>query len=296
MTAITRKAAAAHAAPRRAGWQTSGERPSTETGAIEEAVPSGVQSIGRAFAILEEVARNREGIGLSELCRRVGLHSSTTFHLIKTMVSLGYVRQLKDSKRYRLGRPIFLLAAQSLDEIEMVNVAMPFLEEIAEASDESAIFGVRLNSSLAVLARAQGHGPFQATDQVGTLRPLHATAAGKQLLAALSTEQLALYLERTSLEAFTSRTLTTTEALRREIQEIRRSGIATEDGEFRPEVHSIAVGIHDFTARQVGVLSLSGPSWRMTAERMQGRVDLLRKAAERLSLQFGYDVGLHSGC
>jgi hypothetical protein len=58
----------------------------------------GVQSIGRAFAILEEVARNREGIGLAELSKRVGLHNSTTFHLVKTMVSLGYIRQLKDKR------------------------------------------------------------------------------------------------------------------------------------------------------------------------------------------------------
>jgi len=58
----------------------------------EDRARGGVQSIGRAFAILEEVARNREGISLAELAKRVGLHNSTTFHLVKTMASLGYVR------------------------------------------------------------------------------------------------------------------------------------------------------------------------------------------------------------
>ena len=79
-----------------------------------------MQSIGRAFAIIEEIARNRDGIGLADLSKRVGLHNSTTFHLVKTMVSLGYVRQMKDSKRYRIGRPLFALAASALDEIEMM--------------------------------------------------------------------------------------------------------------------------------------------------------------------------------
>src|SRR5262245_29865446 len=83
----------------------------------------GVQSLGRAFAILEEVARHREGIGLADLSKRVGLHNSTTFHLAKTMVSLGYIRQARDTKRYRVGRPLFALAASALDEIEMVNLA-----------------------------------------------------------------------------------------------------------------------------------------------------------------------------
>src|SRR5215831_5655183 len=59
----------------------------------------GVQSLGRAFAILEEVARHREGIGLADLTKLVRLHNSTTFHLAKTLVSLGYLRQERDSKR-----------------------------------------------------------------------------------------------------------------------------------------------------------------------------------------------------
>src|SRR5258708_39429514 len=80
----------------------------------EDRQRGGIQSLGRAFAILEEVARHRKGIGLADLSKRVGLHNSTAFHLAKTMVSLGYVRQEKDTKRYRVGRPLFALAASSL--------------------------------------------------------------------------------------------------------------------------------------------------------------------------------------
>ena len=85
----------------------------------EERARGGVQSLGRAFSIIEEVARHREGIGLADLSKLVGLHNSTTFHLAKTLVSLGYLRQERDSKRYRVGRPLFALAASALDEIEI---------------------------------------------------------------------------------------------------------------------------------------------------------------------------------
>src|SRR6185312_4995117 len=107
--------------------------PSTESNIDDEAEErqrSGVQSLGRAFAILEEIARHRDGIGLAELSKLVGLHNSTTFHLAKTMVSLGYIRQERDSKRYRVGRSLFALAASALDEIEMVNLATPILEDL----------------------------------------------------------------------------------------------------------------------------------------------------------------------
>src|ERR1041385_5767389 len=114
--------------------------------ATEERQRSGVQSLSRAFAILEEVARNRDGIGLADLSKRVGLHNSTTFHLVKTMVSLGYVRQLKDSKRYRIGRPLFALAASSLDEMEMVSLATPILEELSHQTNETCHFAVQMGN------------------------------------------------------------------------------------------------------------------------------------------------------
>ncbi|MGA8948394.1 MAG: helix-turn-helix domain-containing protein, partial [Pseudolabrys sp.] len=103
-----------------------------------------VQSLSRAFAILEQVARHREGIGLAELSKMVGLHNSTAFHLTKTLVSLGYIRQEKDSKRYRIGLPLFALAASALDEIEMVNIATPVLEQLSRETGESGHFAVRM--------------------------------------------------------------------------------------------------------------------------------------------------------
>src|SRR6267154_1064677 len=137
----------------------------------EERQRAGIQSLGRAFAILEEVARHREGIGLADLSKRVGLHNSTAFHLVKTMVSLGYIRQEKDTKRYRVGRPLFALAASSLDEIEMVNLATPVLEDLSRETGESAHFAVRMGDAVVVIARTSGPGAFQLTDRVGVCVP-----------------------------------------------------------------------------------------------------------------------------
>ena len=160
----------------------------------------GVQSIGRGFAIMEEIARNRDGIGLAELSKRVGLHNSTTFHLVKTMVSLGYVRQLKDTKRYRIGRPLFALAASALDEVEMMSLAAPVLDDLARATGESAHFSVPMGDAVVVLARTSGPGAFQLTDRVGVVRPAHCTALGKIMLAALPPAQFDGYLQRAELK------------------------------------------------------------------------------------------------
>ncbi|MGH6790915.1 MAG: IclR family transcriptional regulator [Pseudolabrys sp.] len=248
----------------------------------------GVQSIGRAFSIMEEIARNRDGIGLAELSKRVGLHNSTTFHLVKTMVSLGYVRQVKDSKRYRIGRPLFALAASALDELEMMSLATPVLEELSRETGESAHFSVRMGDAVVVLARTAGPGAFQLTDRVGVLRPAHCTALGKIILAAMLPEQLDSFLAHTELKAYTAKSITDVARLRREIAEVRRTGQAFDDGEFDSELRCVALPVRDFSGQVIGAIGMSGPVWRLTNQALQSRARPVRKAADRLSAEFGY--------
>ena len=248
----------------------------------------GVQSIARAFAIAEEIARNREGIGLAELSKRVGLHNSTTFHLVKTMVSLGYVSQLADSRKYRIGRRMFTLAAGALDEIELVSVATPILEKLTRETGEYSHFAIRSGEQIVVVAKTAGTGIFQMVDRTGTVRPGHATALGKVLLSALSPSQLGRYLETCELRKFTAKTIVEREALLRGIDEVRRKGLAFDDGEFDPEARCVAVPVRDFTGRVAGAIGMSGPMWRLSLQALQDKSKYVRAAAVALSAELGF--------
>lgn len=276
--------AAAPAAPK-------ATRPLRPTRAADEDVEArasvGIQSLGRAFGILEEVARHRDGIGLADLSRLVGLHNSTTFHLAKTMAALGYVRQEKDTKRYRIGRPLFALAASALDEIEMINVATPVLEELARQTGECSHFAVRMGDAIVVIARTSGPGAFQLADRVGVVRPAHCTALGKAILAALPPDHLAGLLKRTGLKPSTEKSITEMPVLLREIEEIKRTAIAFDDGEFNLEVRCIAVPVKNFTGKVIGALGISGPIWRLSNQAVKSRAKIVQEAASRLSAEFG---------
>jgi DNA-binding IclR family transcriptional regulator len=248
---------------------------------------AGVQSLERAFGLLEAIAQARQGIGLAELSRTVGLHTSTTFHLVKTMVALGYIRQDRD-KRYRIGRALFALAAGALDEVELVSLAIPVLEDLTEATGESGHFAVRSGDAIVVIAKTSGSGAFQLTNRVGVTRPAHGTALGKVLLAALTEGQLDRFLANHELAALTPKTITDPELLRREIREVARTGVAYDDGEFNAEVRCVAVPVHDFTGQVVGALGISGPIWRLSIAALQRQTELVRAAARRLSATLGH--------
>ena len=250
----------------------------------------GIQSIERAFAILEEIARNRDGIALAELSRRVGLHNSTTFHLVKTMVSLGYIQQTSESKRYRVGRNLFTLAAGALHEIELAQVARPVLETLALRSGECSHFAVRSGDDIVVVAKTAGTGMFQVADQVGIVRPAHCTALGKVLLAALHPQQLERHLQTRELRRFTPRTIIEHDALLREIEAVRGGGIAFDDGEFDPDARCVAVPVHNFTGQVAGAIGISAPMWRLTMQALQEKTQLVREAAAELSRELGFEV------
>jgi len=248
----------------------------------------GIQSLERAFAILEEVARNREGINLADLSKAVRLHNSTTFHLVKTMAQLGYISQVRDSKRYRIGSRLFTLATGALEENALLALATPVLETLTRETGEAGHFAIRSGNDIVVIARTAGSGLLQMVDRTGAQRPAHATALGKVLLAALSDDQIRQLLGPEPLRKFTPKTIVERDALLREIDEVRRKGIAYDDGEFDAEIRCVAVPVHDFAGRVAGAVGISGAVWRLSLQSLQDKARQVREAARRISAQLGY--------
>jgi IclR family KDG regulon transcriptional repressor len=247
----------------------------------------GIQSLVRAFAILEEVARSRDGISLADLSKRVGLHNSTTFHLAKTMATLGYIRQSRDTKRYRVGRSLFALAAGAFDEAEMVSLATPVLESLSQASGECAHLAVRMGDRAVILTRTPSPGAFQMTERAGVVRPAYCTALGKVLLAALRPEQFEDYLGRVEFVRMTRNTIVDRDRLLADIEEARIRGVAYDDCEFDEEVRCVAAPVNGFSGRVVAAIGISGPIWRLSIQTVQSKGKVVREAAARLSTIFG---------
>jgi DNA-binding IclR family transcriptional regulator len=248
----------------------------------------GIQSLERAFAILEEVARSREGINLADLSKAVGLHNSTTFHLVKTMVQLGYVSQARDSKRYRIGAKLFTLAAGALEENALLGLVTPVLETLTRETGEAGHFAIRSGNDIVVIARTAGSGLLQMVDRTGAQRPAHATALGKVLLSALNDEQIRQFLDAVPPRRFTAKTIVERDALLREIEAVRRKGLAYDDGEFDAEIRCVAVPVRDFAGRVAGAVGISGPVWRLSLQSLQDKAEQVREAAGLVSAQLGY--------
>ncbi|WP_108661421.1 IclR family transcriptional regulator [Acuticoccus kandeliae] len=248
---------------------------------------TGVQSLERAFAILEIIASHRDGISLANLSKEVGLHSSTTYHLARTMTSLGYVRQDPDNKRYFVGRMVFSIAANSRYEIDIVTIAGPILDDLSQATGESSHLAMVSGDDIVIVARTNGTGAFQLQERHGGVRPGHATALGKVILAGMTADELARYLETHPMTQLTPKTITDQGMLLRELERTRETGFAYDDGEFNAEVRCVAYAVRDFTGRVIGSIGVSGPIWRVTLQSLQALTTMVEEAGQRLSSELG---------
>ena len=248
----------------------------------------GVQSVVRGFSILEAIAKRPEGISLSDLSRAVDLHSSTTFHLVRTLAQLGYVRQDRDSKRYVLGRELYRLASATMDEVRLKQIARPFVERLSRETGETAHFAVPSRDSVAILVKTQGTSAFQLSDVMGAIRPRHATAIGKVILASLSSDTLEQKLRSMELAQFTAHTITEPARLRDEMATVRETGVGYDDAEYHPELRCAAVPVRGMDGEVIGALGISGAIWRLSLSGLQGKVSVLQGMAGELSAELGY--------
>jgi DNA-binding IclR family transcriptional regulator len=258
-----------------------------DTPKVVEAI-GGVQSLHRAMSILQSVAHAREGIGLAELSKEVDLHTSTTFHLAKTLVALGMLRQEPQSKRYRVGPRLFSLAAGALDELELVDMAAPYLTSLAEDTGENSHLAVSAGKEVVIIGKCDGGATIRLAERVGSARPPHATAIGKVLLSALTPPQLDKLLATLPLDPITPKTIVDIGQLKEAIREAGKNGIAFDDGESYPDVRCLAAPVFDFRNRMIAAIGISAPIWRFGLNRIGEFSALVQDAARNLSQQLGH--------
>ncbi len=244
-----------------------------------------VQSVDRAVTILEILARTGES-GVTEIATELGVHKSTAFRLVATLESHGVVEQNEDRGRYRLGVGLLRLAGATTARLDVVQEARPICKALAAATGETVNIAVLSDRSAFYLDQVAGSSALQSHNWVGQHIPLHATSNGKVLLSALEPERLKEVLG--SLAAYTSLTITKRSELRKEVERVREQGYAVAVDELEIGLTAVAAPIRNAHGDGIASMSVSGPTFRLTGDRIDEVVELLVDAAIEVSRRLGW--------
>lgn len=251
---------------------------------------SPVQSVDRAVTVLEILAREGE-VGVSDLAGELGVHKSTAFRLVAALENRGLVTQNTDRGKYRLGVGILRLASATTARLDLVQQSRPVCELLAKEVGETVNITVLSGREALYLDQAAGPSALQLHNWIGRRMPVHATSNGKVLLAWLPPARLGEHLVP-PLAALTQHTIVDSARFSDELAGIRERGYATAVDELEIGLTALAAPIRDATGEVAASVSASGPSFRLTPDRMPAVADAVRRAAAQISFLMGCNDGV----
>lgn len=218
-------------------------------------------------------------MGLADLVRNTQMAKATVYRLACQLVDLGVLE--KDGTRYRLGLRLFELGAVVVRHRQLRDAALPFMEDLYEATHETVHLGIQDQLDVLYLEKIVGQRGSPVGTRVGTRKPLHCTALGKAMLA-FSEPGLTRAVVGAGLVAHAPRTVRIPGLLLAELKEIASNGVAYDHEEYSSGVSCVASPIIDRNRRAMAAISITGPTVRFDPERYAPAVRTATLALSRL--------------
>ncbi len=246
-----------------------------------------IQAIERAVSILNAFSMDDPELGVTELADRLGLHKSTVHRFMVNLDAAGLVERNARTGRYRLGLHVFELGALVMQQMNLWDEALPFLEGLVHDTGETGHLAVLDGGEAIYIERVEARRALRVPSAIGRGYPAHATNLGKVLLADLPRERVEAIIAERGLAAYTSQTITDPIELEADLELIRRRGYAVDNEEYDEGLRCIGAPVRDHSGRVVAALGIGGPVTRITPERVEELGGLVMTAARGLSRRLG---------
>lgn len=200
-------------------------------------------SVKKAFEILKLISSKKEGLGISEIARAIGMAKSTVHGMTSALEESGAVTRDPDTKRYSLGFTLFELGRVAYSQTDLKDLAKPVMEQLMEKTQASVFLGVLNWDHVTILDIVEPRTELKITSPIGTTIPLLAGAVGKVFMATMGEHQALKFIQSKGLTKYTPRSIADPDKYLREIRAAKEQGFATDDEEYILGVRAVAAPI-----------------------------------------------------
>lgn len=247
---------------------------------------SSVQSVDRAITVMELLS-SQGWSGVTEVAKELDIHKSTAYRLLSTLRDRGLVEQDTETEKYRLGFGIVLLASSVTADLDIVRYARPVCERLSDETEETVTVTAMEADEAVIIHQSISTSSMMAVDWSGWHTPLHASAAGKVLLAYMPEKQRQKAFN-SPLEDFTEHTVTDHSVLQRQLQETRELGYSCTIEELEVGINAVGAPIMASDGKVIAAVAVSGPEFRLPEESVPQLGELVKKAAAQISRSLGF--------
>lgn len=257
---------------------------------MRDATPQGtykVQALDRAFAVLDLLGESDVPLGLAQVASSLQLHKSTAHRFLMVLERHRMVERTGTGK-FRLGLRLFDFGNRAIEQYDLRDRAQPHLRRLVAETEETAHLALLEAARVIYIDKLEPARSVRMITRIGASNPVHCTSVGKAILAFLPEDRAEEVIRRTRFERFTPRTIATLESLRTEMEKTRKRGYAVDDEEFEEGLRCIAVPLLDAQHQPVAAVSVSGPSFRVTAQKLPAIANHLVQCVRAISIDMGY--------
>jgi DNA-binding IclR family transcriptional regulator len=242
-------------------------------------------AVERALNILENVAHRREGLTNSEISRKLAIPKSSASYILRTLERRGYLRRDAETSRYKLGLKILSLGGDAQSNLDIADVALPFMRALVERVHLTAHLAVLDQGEAVYIEKVEAPGFFKVNTWVGRRMYLHSTSVGKALLAWLPKQEMEAIVRQQGMKKRTPKTINTMSRLLADLDLVREQGYAVDNEENSLGARCLGAPISDAAGNVAAALGVSGTLTQVDEENLPRIVDALKESARRISRQ-----------
>jgi DNA-binding IclR family transcriptional regulator len=247
----------------------------------------------KGLEILELLADQNE-LGALDVSRLTGYSRGSCHRLLATLEAAGYIYKT-ETRRYRAGLKILMLAGNITREIPIKNAAQPYLQTLAAKFRENVNLGYWDGKRVIHLDKIEGGGMLALDSRIGSEAYGHCTALGKVFLAHIAPKKLETFLDSYHLSAHTANTITSRMELLEELKLVRKQGFAIDNEELSLGLRCVAAPVFDYSGQIAAAISLSAAAVRLNDEIQAKILSALITTCRDLSRDLGFE-GEKGGC
>jgi IclR family acetate operon transcriptional repressor len=246
-----------------------------------------VQSLSRALKLLNALAVHSQGLSLSEVANHVGLPNSTAHRLLTTLQNERYVRFESERSVWLIGVQAFCVGAAFVRSRDLVTIARPYMRRLMEQSGETVNLAIADRGEVIYIAQVETQKMMRAIAGPGGRAPMHCSGLGKALLAVADPAAAEELIASMDLHRETAHTLVTVQDLKRDLDKVRAHGYAVDNEEIVVGLRCVAAVIYDEHSSPLAALSVSGPTARITEQ----RIPVLGEAVAGIAAEITAEIG-----
>ena len=247
---------------------------------------SAVQSVDRALQILEIISALGQA-GVTEIAAELGVHKSTASRLVTALEARGYVEQVSERGKYRIGLAVTRLAYAAGGHADLVKTSQDLCDTLSAQVGETTNVAVLDGDRIVNIVEAIGPAEITLRTWVGQSCPAYATSSGKVLLAGLEPAEVRARLKPPWM-SFTDATVATVAELAEQLAAVRERGWAGVAEELEVGLNAVAAPVYDVHSQVVAALSVSGPAYRLSVDRFDDVAQRTVTVADAISRRLGW--------